>query len=108
MIWADSAGGRQTYRCEHRWTVTSQNEGTFSGTFQSVASGPNDGPFCATEGSFTGTMSNGNTLRKLRFTRPFAPAECARILGDGTLAGTVTVMTARTSPRPERVVAASI
>jgi hypothetical protein len=32
-------------------------------------------------------MSNANTLSVLQFTRPFAPAECARILGDGTLSG---------------------
>jgi hypothetical protein len=35
-------------------------------------------------------MSNANTLRELRFSVPFAPAACARILGDGNLSGTVT------------------
>jgi hypothetical protein len=88
LIWADSAGPRQTYNCDLRWTITSQNEGTFSGTFQSVGRAPGDAPFCATEGSLTGRMGNPNTLNELGFSVVFAPPNCARVDGSGNLRGT--------------------
>jgi hypothetical protein len=82
--------------CKEVWSITSQTEGQFSGTFH-VSGGTTAS--CETAGTVSGTISADNRVSGLAFSVDIPSGGCTRSSGDGRYSGQLVngVMTATTS-----------
>ena len=95
-------GPRIVNVCNETWTVTTQTEGRFAGTFQ--ASGGTV-TRCTEAGSLAGTVSTSGEIASLTFNPPVgSPSDtstCRRVSGDGVYTGRLdgASLTAQTAER---------
>ena len=82
--------------CRETWSVTSQTQGEFSGTFQ-VSGGTTAS--CEGAGTVSGTISADNRISGLAFSVDIVSGGCTRSSGDGRYSGQFAngVITATTS-----------
>ena len=82
--------------CKEVWSITSQTQGQFSGTFQ--VSGGTTAP-CGGSGTVSGTIGADNRVSGLAFSVDIFTGGCTRSSGDGRYSGQFVngVMTATTS-----------
>jgi hypothetical protein len=88
-------GSRNVSACDETWTVTSQIDGQFIGTFQAAGA-------CAASGSMDGTVSMSGEVTGLRFNPHVGSGgACLREFGDGLYAGVLNgaSLMARTAER---------
>lgn len=81
-------GQRATAVCNHTWVISSQNGGSFSGTFQS------SGGSCAQGGALSGSVSTAGSVSGLSFSVTVGQIElsgfsCTRTGGAEVFAGVV-------------------
>ena len=70
--------------CTEAWSITSQTQGQFSGTFQ--VSGGTTAP-CDGAGTVSGTIGADNRITELVFSVDIASGGCTRSSGDGRYSG---------------------
>ena len=82
--------------CSETWSITSQTQGQFSGTFR--VSGGTTAP-CEGSGTLSGTISDDNRVSGLAFSVDTLGGGCTRSSGDGRYSGQFVngVMTATAS-----------
>jgi len=84
-------GYSETIVCTHGWIITTQTEGTFTGTFQTSGGTVYNSagtPFdCSGAGTISGVVSSSGSINNLTPNIPLSPGDCVRVEGSGLYSG---------------------
>ena len=80
-----SAGGQNiSNTCTHTWSVTSQTQWQFSGTFQTSGGTT---VACGQAGTFSGSVGTDGRVTGLTYSITIGATGCSRVAGDGIFTG---------------------